>query len=967
MSLIKEYFELIKDYQKKYGNKIILLMQVGSFFEVYSTSTDEIYMVDFSSLCDLKIANKSLSNKKIFMAGFRDYILDKYIEKIVSKSDYTVVVYNQTEEHNKIVRKEYGIYSKSTLFLDNDEHLSNNITCLWIHKTKRMFSENYIFGISTLDNYTGKVSINEYIIPYYHNPTTYDCIEKYISIYNPTELIIIHSLEDTVIRNIIQYINYKNKVIPININEETSLSSSVNKCEKQSYQEETMNRFYPHLQDNIMKSELCEQVISFQSLCFLLNYVEQHNPCLTKKIHEPIYEKNEDKVILANHSLKQLNIINNDTVKDNKYSSVLSMLNMCKTKMGCRSFNDLLVNPTKNIESLNRSYEITDYILQQKYDWSLELSKIKDIEKISRKIILNKCTPYDYFCLYNSCIILESICKTMDEKMLNYIDYENVSISIQLIKDSIYSFFDVSIIEGINTLSFDKYCDISDKIILKGNDKKLDLMIKKKVESNDILEAFIVYIQKEYNKVDTKNKTNVIKIHETVNSISLHITKRRSQNLKKIINSLDDSIELVYKSSYTNQNETTTFNISDIQFKEYNSTTNIIDCVFINTLTKQIRSECNEYYKYLFSVYCSFYSKIDITHINTLIRSIKTIDILNCKSLIVKEYNLSKPIIKEHTNSFFNIQEIFHPLIEKLETNEMYVKNNVSLGKEENGILLFGTNAVGKTSLIKSIGIAILMAQCGLYVPCSNMEYYPYEYIFTRIIGNDNIFKGLSTFAVEMSELRVILKYCNKNSLILGDELCSGTEVDSALSIFVSGLEKMYKENSSFIFATHFHQIQYFDEIKEMDKIKLKHLCVEYNKHLNTLVYNRKLQEGAGESIYGLEVCKSLSLPDSFLDRAYEIRSKYDNSYHNILTMKESSYNKDKLRNMCEFCNNTLGTEIHHLKYQKDFENKKESNHKGNLSSICEDCHNKIHSFGLVYEKKKTLDGYKIILKKDKN
>ena len=113
--------------------------------------------------------------------------------------------------------------------------------------------------------------------------------------------------------------------------------------------------------------------------------------------------------------------------------------------------------------------------------------------------------------------------------------------------------------------------------------------------------------------------------------------------------------------------------------------------------------------------------------------------------MIVKEYNLSKPIIKEHTNSFFNIQEIFHPLIEKLETNEMYVKNNVSLGKEENGILLFGTNAVGKTSLIKSIGIAILMAQCGLYVPCSNMEYYPYEYIFTRIIGNDNIFKGLST------------------------------------------------------------------------------------------------------------------------------------------------------------------------------------------------------------------------------
>ena len=79
------------------------------------------------------------------------------------------------------------------------------------------------------------------------------------------------------------------------------------------------------------------------------------------------------------------------------------------------------------------------------------------------------------------------------------------------------------------------------------------------------------------------------------------------------------------------------------------------------------------------------------------------------------------------------------------------------------------------------------------------MTYYPYTYVFTRILGNDNIFKGLSTFAVEMSELRVILNKANKNSLILGDELCSGTENESAMSIFVSSLEELYHKNSSFI------------------------------------------------------------------------------------------------------------------------------------------------------------------------
>ena len=74
------------------------------------------------------------------------------------------------------------------------------------------------------------------------------------------------------------------------------------------------------------------------------------------------------------------------------------------------------------------------------------------------------------------------------------------------------------------------------------------------------------------------------------------------------------------------------------------------------------------------------------------------------------------------------------------------------------------------------------MAQAGLFVPCEKFEYYPYKNIFSRILGNDNLFKGLSTFAVEMSELRHILRYTDENSLILGDELCSGTEIESAIS-----------------------------------------------------------------------------------------------------------------------------------------------------------------------------------------
>ena len=305
-----------------------------------------------------------------------------------------------------------------------------------------------------------------------------------------------------------------------------------------------------------------------------------------------------------------------------------------------------------------------------------------------------------------------------------------------------------------------------------------------------------------------------------------------------------------------------------------------------------------------------------------------------------------------------------HVLIEHLEKNELYVTNDIELGGENQGILLFGTNAVGKTSLIKSIGICVIMAQAGLYVPCDSMVYYPYEYLFTRIIGNDNIFKGLSTFGVEMSELRVILNKCNKNSLILGDELCSGTEIDSALSIFTAGLETMYDKGCSFIFATHFHQIQYFDEIQKMTKLSLKHLRVKYNHELKKLIYDRKLVDGAGDSIYGLEVCKSLHLPDDFLKRAYEIRGKYinQNENSNILSLKTTAHNREKIRGICEICKKNIGTEIHHLQYQRDADKYGiikhfHKNHMANLISICESCHTNIHDLGLVFEKKKTVDG----------
>jgi DNA mismatch repair protein MutS len=361
--------------------------------------------------------------------------------------------------------------------------------------------------------------------------------------------------------------------------------------------------------------------------------------------------------------------------------------------------------------------------------------------------------------------------------------------------------------------------------------------------------------------------------------------------------------------------------------------------------------------------------------IENIQKYVSEVDIIGCKCYIANTYNYCKPVIQakneqsnEKNASYFSCSGLRHPLIEHLQTKELYVTNDLSM--HTSGILLYGTNAVGKTSFIKSIGIAIIMAQAGLYVPCTTFTYYPYKSIFTRILGNDNIFKGLSTFAVEMSELRTILEQSDENSIVLGDELCSGTESHSALSIFTAGLEILHEKKCTFLFATHFHEVVTYEEIKRLDRLKCMHMAVSYLPEKGVLVYDRKLRDGPGDSMYGLEVCKSLNLPKSFLERAHDIRIKYNPNSSTILTDKTSNYNKKKIVGMCEMCNEERSTEVHHLAHQKNASEKNDyidsfhKNHPANLVSICESCHKKFHDSNnnVNHRVKKTINGQTIVV-----
>ena len=152
---------------------------------------------------------------------------------------------------------------------------------------------------------------------------------------------------------------------------------------------------------------------------------------------------------------------------------------------------------------------------------------------------------------------------------------------------------------------------------------------------------------------------------------------------------------------------------------------------------------------------------------------------------------------------------------------------------------------------------------------------------------------------------------------------------------------------SSFIFATHLHNLSRMPEIDKIRNVKKYHLKVKFDRDNNRLIYDRKLHQGSGSAIYGLEVCKAMDLPDEFIDIANSIRKELMNVDPEILSTKKSNYNSQLYMDKCSICGKE-GVDTHHIKPQEDadendFIGSMHKNTKGNLVVLCEECHQKTH------------------------
>lgn len=962
--IFKQYLKFHNKYSEIYDKSIVLMM-VGQFYEIYAVINDEMHIgPDLNEICDILNIHVAKRNNNIqeinldnfLMAGFPDHALVKY-KNILLNNNYTIILVDQITPSPNPERDVVEIISPATTLDHFNKNDTNYLLSVYLSLYPSMIQKKkiYLLGVSLIDITTGNSYVHKIQSSVDDEKIWKDELFRFIHYYSPSEILIHYDTKDININKeeIIAELSLNDSMIHINTNKTKEFY-------KPSYQNDFLSKIYKNKEglSAVEFLNLERETEIRMSFIFMIQFIYEHKIQNTLEIKKPIFIENEKYLNLTYNSIYQLNLIKNyqsvDSLND-KCSSLLSLLNNCHTAIGRRLCKERLLYPILDINILNDRYEyikkfqnIHDGLFL--YDHCKPyLKKIFDVEKIIRKLSLNILHPYE---LNNLLISYQYYLKITDKLKLYYPEFIDFNLieNINKFKDDINHFFILNQLryplDKIENYFFNR--DIYPEI-----DKLNDDYIIKQKYLKCICDKLGFYIdkKKETIKINSNDKFGWF----------LSLTQNRSKILMERLKNIKSEIE------FKDENKTfLKIDKKDIKIKK-NGANYCLDFNFISNISDEliliktkIQAKTKEKYLENISILYKKYKE----SFQKSVQSIGLMDI-NCNIAKVSLENVycCPKIIDKDNKSYFISKDLRHPLVEKIKTDVTYVPNDVSL--TEDGILLFGTNACGKSTLMKSVGLSLIMAQAGFFVPCSSFEYYPYTQIFTRILNNDNIFTGESSFAVEMSELRSILLRSNEKSLILGDELCSGTENVSALSIVSAGLKTLSDKKCSFIFTSHLHQLMDVSIIRNIENLKIFHLKIIYDQEKELLIYDRKLVEGSGPPIYGLEVCKAMDLGNDFISLARKIQLEITDEPDKLLNNKISNYNKNIMMDKCMICL-SKAEHTHHIKEQNVADENNIIDHfhknvKHNLVQLCESCHHKVHNENLrIYGYIQTSEGIKL-------
>lgn len=274
-----------------------------------------------------------------------------------------------------------------------------------------------------------------------------------------------------------------------------------------------------------------------------------------------------------------------------------------------------------------------------------------------------------------------------------------------------------------------------------------------------------------------------------------------------------------------------------------------------------------------YDLYCEVRDSIgeQVVRIQETAKAIAHLDVLASLACVAQSNDYVRPSI--NTKGVIDIQGGRHPVVEKMNNNQMFIDNDTYLDNKNHRIsIITGPNMAGKSTYMRQSALIVLMAQIGSFVPAKSANIGIVDRIFTRVGASDDLASGQSTFMVEMTEVANILRNATSRSLLILDEIGRGTSTFDGLSIAWAVVEHISNPKllgAKTLFATHYHELTELEG--KLDSVN--NYCIAVREQGDDIIFLRKIIRGGADKSYGIQVARLAGVPESVIDRAKEIAS----------------------------------------------------------------------------------------------
>ena len=951
------YFQHYRDYSAKYpGNQVAILLLVGKFYEMYDSIRDGIPTTKVqaaAAACGCSAEPKPTDDprRQRISWGVPEIALAKY-ERMLVAAGYTVVVFDQSKEGSAVTSRPLRRVSSPGTYLDEDEGAGGRCgedrillgVCVepYTDTTKR---QRHWYGAATaFDVATGLLRSTEFDLLLLDGKPVLDPLRSFLALFPPVEVVVTWLGEDKdkpSVEFCRSLFGEKEKGTHTNVHVFVAPRADGTAAADRARLDFLERVFKPRTALSLEHFlDIERHPFVRKSLAYLLTFVKDHNASFLSAVPDHAMWSAETACLLGNNALHQLSL----TSAPHDNSSLLDwLLKSVTTTMGKRALKERCVKPTADIAVLEDRQERCAALraLPAERDALVaELKGICDLPRLLRRFQLGTAGTSDLVSLYRSYERTGTLLAKRGG------DTPELSAHVA----ALLSRWDVARIQASQAVVGDKIAIGTTHPWRRGLHADLDAFEDRWCT----LYKEMMTVKRDWDEAlgDTDAVQWSLKDDEPFTFLT---TAKRGRTLAArfaasgLHTQAKGSSGSVYVSTEATKAAT--------------------------TAALALRSAWKGRAAELWSAEWTAWFHTDASTAATLVEFIADVDVDCGLAIAADSYGYVRPVYVESTEgqeSGLEVVGLRHPIVERIHTRSPYISHSLSFGcfhKEGDkgnkastpcGLLLYGVNAAGKSSLGKALGLAVLMAQLGMPVPATSMRLVPYTGLFTRILGNDDMWAGMSSFVVEMTELRSILRHAGNRSLVIGDELCAGTETESAIALVAAGVQTLEARGVHFLFATHLHELGHArekggaeDDVGKQRKLNRQtrsyHLTVKAVG--SALQYDRLLKEGSGSEMYGLEVCRGLDMDAEFLALAFAIRKKRSGE----TVGKPSRYNAAVTVSTCSVCGSTEGLETHHIVPQAEataglIAPGVSKNVVANLAVLCASCHAKHHAGALEIE-----------------